>query len=178
VNSPLASPAAPPPFCPISLSSFSLIQKPEAALVSFRNQPRADNNEIHKSVREHAEYSVLSRPGTSPLLCPSLVSSPSTSRIVYPRACYLSRSVSLRFRDPRLNLIASENVFMTLRETESHAYISPSLGVRQWYHKMRLELHRRSSQQKDFQKGNYLPISRKLIIVQRVIWLNIRTKFN
>lgn len=32
------------------------VQKPEAALVNRRNQPRADNNEIHKSVREHAEH--------------------------------------------------------------------------------------------------------------------------
>lgn len=65
-----------PPFVPLP------IQEPEAALVSLRNQPRADNNEIHKSVREHAEHPVQ---GLLPFLCPSLVFSLATPR-TYPRA--------------------------------------------------------------------------------------------
>lgn len=56
-----------PPLAVLSYLTFDSlllplsIQKPEAALVSRRNQPRADNNEIHKSVREHAEHTPLHR---------------------------------------------------------------------------------------------------------------------
>lgn len=80
-------------------------QEPEAALVSLRNQPRADNNEIHKSVREqHAEHPVPPRPGTSSLpLSLSRFFSDNTLYRTYsiPRAAMcLSRSASLRLRDP------------------------------------------------------------------------------
>lgn len=100
----LASPVAPRSV----LSPFRSSPQPEAALVSLRNQPRADNNEIHKSVREHAEHPVLPRPGTSPLpLSLSRFLSDSTPYRLCV-CCYLSLApASLRLRDPRLNLIAS-----------------------------------------------------------------------
>lgn len=58
LDSPLHSPSPrrrwPPPFRSAPPRPLApCIREPEAALVSRRNQPRPDNNEIHKSVREH-----------------------------------------------------------------------------------------------------------------------------
>lgn len=79
------------------------IREPEAALVSRRNQPRPDNNEIHKSVREHGEHPRTARSRTFVLslflfsssflplsLC--LLSFPSATLYVYPRVGYLPLS--------------------------------------------------------------------------------------
>lgn len=106
------------PFSPtyFRLPLFPLlsIQKPEAALVSRRNQPRADNNEIHKSVREHAEHTP--RPGTplAPFFLyfslflflsfpPATLSGPS----VFTRVATFPCSASLRLRRVTLDRVLS-----------------------------------------------------------------------
>lgn len=133
---------------PLSLS----IQKPEAALVSHRNQPRADNNEIHKSVREHAEtHPAPPRVRVSHPLLPLFLSfslcsfPPATLWLVCVHArrylslpCQLSPSC-----DPRPSLIiVGESVFTILRERREDRvtlYMPLRFGPD---HRMRSKLHR------------------------------------
>lgn len=82
-----------------------------AAPVSRRNQPRTDNNEIHKSVREHVEHPAPPRPGTPRPLSLSRVSSGNGSSRLST-----TFTLNLCLRDPRPSLIANGNVFMTLHE--------------------------------------------------------------
>lgn len=102
-----------PLFCP---SSGSL----RLALVSRRNQPRADNNEIHKSVREHGTPTRASRDLFSLSLPPTSLSPPfppATPQIVYScSARYLSHLASRgTFVTLDRVLLRSESAFTTLR---------------------------------------------------------------
>lgn len=170
---------------PRALSSFSptrfrlpltlslSIQKTEAALVSHRNQPRADNNEIHKSVREHAEHTPPRRRvcrGLSPpsSFIPLFVSSRDTLTPVCVHArrylsllCELSPSC-----DPRPSLIAGGTVFTILRECREtglhRTCLSGSVDCQ-----MRSELHQRNKFAAERKISGKKLVSRKLIKVQR-----------